>query len=428
MGRMESNPSDNTQPTTPQGSLPSGDATQPMQVDANSLGVAQTQPVQASSDQPGAAQVPPPTQSEQSGDVPPPAPGEPAVNGKRRFWRWAGWSLLGIFFLSLIAVGSGYGGYRSAIQQRVSYERTQVWIEAQAQYNLGLEDLQAGRYDLARQRFEYVINLDPGFPGIAERLAEALLALNSTATPTTAPTPTLTPTLDLRGREELFTQAQAQLLAKDWSSAIETLLTLRKRDPTYQAVQVDGMLFVALRNRGVDKIARQADLEGGTYDLALAERFGPLDVEARNWRQWAEMYIRGASFWGVDWAQAVAYFSQIAPIAPNLVDRSGYTATERYRLALIGYADWLARQGLWCEARDQFQASFNIKGDQAAQPTADFVREQCENPPAEGPTSPDTSLATVTPTPLGTLPAVTPTPTLSAPQDTPTETPPTPYP
>jgi len=423
MGRMVSNFTDETGPTPPKEEEPSLDATVPTPVDSDSTD--RTQPVQLS------PQVPEAPQPAPLSEVPPENPPAPAKEGRRRSLGWIGWSLLGILLLGLIAAGSSYNGYLSAIRERTSYQDTQVAGEAQDQFNLGLQDMQAGHYDLARQRFEYVINIDPGFPGVTEQLAAVLLALNSTATPTTAPTPTVTPTLDLRGREELYTQAQAQLLAKDWSSAIDTLLTLRKRDPTYQAVEVDGMLFVALRNRGVDKIARQADLEGGTYDLALAERFGPLDVEANNWRSWAELYIRGASFWGVDWPQAVFYFSQLAPMAPNLVDRSGYTATERYRLALIGYGDWLAKQEKWCEARDQYQAAFDIKGDQAVQPTADFVIDKCENPQPTGEVSgpPETPAVTLTPTPEGTLPGGgTPTPTPPASENTPTGTPATPYP
>ena len=93
------------------------------------------------------------------------------------------------------------------------------------------------------------------------------------------------------------------------------------------------MLYVALRNRGVEKISKQADLEGGIYDLALAERFGPLDLDARGWREWSQWYIRGASFWEVDWAKSISYFSQVAPIAPNLRDASGWTASDRYRIA-----------------------------------------------------------------------------------------------
>jgi hypothetical protein len=130
------------------------------------------------------------------------------------------------------------------------------------------------------------------------------------------------------------------------SNAIETTYS-RKRYPDYND-KSRRMLYVALRNRGVDKIALEADLEGGMYDLTLAEKFGPLDAEATNWRSWAELYRLGAGFWDIDWGQAVNYFSQLASAAPNLMDGSGLTARDRYREALLSYGDWLVQKGEWC--------------------------------------------------------------------------------
>lgn len=326
------------------------------------------------------------------------APIEPPAAKKRRA-TWILWAVLGVVLLSMIAVTSGYAGYLSAIDLRTANQATQDSGDAQTQFDLGVQDLEAGHYDLARQRFEYVISIDPNFPGVTDKLADVLMRMSATATPTIMPTPTLTPTPDLRSQEVIFTQAQAQLLARDWSGAIDTLLTLRKRFVDYRAVEVDGMLFVALRNRGVDKISLQADLEGGIYDLALADRFGPIDVEARNWSDWAELYIRGASFWDVDWQQAVFYFSQLAQIAPNLMDGSRYTATERYRLALIGYGDWFALQELWCEAQEQYDLAYNMSPLPELEPTARNAADECSNPTPR----PQVVVATETPTPTATL-------------------------
>jgi tetratricopeptide (TPR) repeat protein len=168
------------------------------------------------------------------------------------------------------------------------------------------------------------------------------------------------------------------------------------------------LLYISLRNRGIQKIAQQADLEGGTYDLALAARFGPLDVEDNNWRDWAVLYTRGASFWDVDWEQAVYYFSQLAQIAPNLMDASRLTAVERYRLALIGFGDWLARQERWCEAEEQYEIALEFQSNTPVEPTESFASEQCANPTSE----PGIFSGEVTLTP--TLPIVEVTPTLES--------------
>lgn len=337
----------------------------------------------------------------------------PPGGEQRRGRSWFFWAVIGILTLLVIAILSAFGGYRSAIGERNSYKATQNAGDAETQFLLGMEDMQAGRYELARQRFEYVIQLNPYFPGIQDRLAEVLLKLRTTATPTSAPTPTLTPTQDLRGRDELYDGARSMLMSGDWSNAIDTLLTLRKRYPDYNAVKVDGMLYVALRNRGVDKIAVEADLEGGMYDLTLAEKFGPLDAEATNWRSWAELYRLGAGFWDIDWGQAVYYFAQLATAAPNLRDGSGLTARDRYREALLGYGDWLVQRGEWCLAAEQYELARELNAAPEVEPTAVYASEQCDAgadaPPAELPGA-GTPLPP-TPTQGPTAPTETPAPT-----------------
>lgn len=339
----------------------------------------------------------------ESAAVPPAGPPDRAT-GQAPGWRWL--ILLSLIALVAIATASVIGGYRSGINQRTRYESTQVAQTVRDQFDQGVKDMGEGRYEIARQRFEYVIRLDPNYPGVTDRLAAVLLEINTTITPTVVPTPTLTPTEDLRGVEELFSQAQILLADRKWTEAIETLLRLRKNQPDYRTVEVDSMLYVALRNRGVDKILNQADLEGGTYDLALAERFGPLDVEARNYREWADFYAKGVSFWELDWTQAAFYFGQLIVPAPNLRDSAGMTATERYRIALIRYGDQLAENREWCLAQEQYEAAFSITSDPQVEPTASWVTQRCENEreEAEGgddgeeeePTQPP---AEVTPTP-----------------------------
>ncbi|OGO68405.1 MAG: hypothetical protein A2Z49_08175 [Chloroflexi bacterium RBG_19FT_COMBO_56_12] len=370
------------------------------------------------------------TQPVLSSEPPAEDPQEPL---RKRGWTWVLWAILGVLVMALIAASSAYGGYTSARQERASVYATQVSGDAQAQYDLALQDITAKNFDLARQRLEYVISIEPNFPGAAEKLTEVLLEQRITATPTNAPTPTLSPTPDTRGRDELFSQAQSMMASGDWEGAIDALLSLRQKYPEHMAIKVDGMLYIALRNRGIDKIAVDADLEGGTYDLTLAERFGPLDAEAKNWRDWAELYIRGSSFWDVDWAQAVYFFSQLAPSAPNLRDASGWTASERYLKALLGYGDWLSANGQWCSARDQYELYLELIADPQVQPTAEHVFEKCDDEgnqePTETPTpgSGPAGMSTDTPQPTDTAPAETQQPTVTS-TPTRTATPATAYP
>ena len=160
---------------------------------------AQVQPADLSETQPGHTS-PPPVEALPPGRVGVyPAPGDaggagepPAevVSRPGRSWRPLAYIVLGLLLLLFIGIVSGYSGYLSAIDLRLGYEATQVSDEAQRQFTLGIEDMQAGRYDLARQRFEFVIGLNPNYPGITEALAQAsglLLGLSERAAPDRPP-------------------------------------------------------------------------------------------------------------------------------------------------------------------------------------------------------------------------------------------------
>ncbi|HSO27647.1 MAG TPA: hypothetical protein VLS48_06225 [Anaerolineales bacterium] len=310
---------------------------------------------------------------------PHPAGGPPPVRPvKKRRARWPLFTLLGLLILALIAAASGYAGYQGGIDLRQQAESTQRVGQIQTQFDLAMQELAERQFFRARQRFEYVIQLDPNFPGAQEGLAEALLALNTTATPTVAPTPTLTPTPDMRGVEQLFQAGQEALNNGEWTNAIDTLLNLRKVDPDYNAVQIDGMLYLAFRNRGRDKIVREADLEGGLYDLALAEQFGPLDAEAQGMRTWVSIYITGTSFWEIDWTQVIFYLEQVAPQMPGLQDGSGWTARERYQIALAKLGDQLMDEERWCDALEQYEKALAYnENDPVMQAATERARQSC---------------------------------------------------
>jgi hypothetical protein len=136
------------------------------------------------------------------------------------------------------------------------------------------------------------------------------------------------------------------------------------------------MFYVAYRNRGAQNIGA-GNLEQGIYDLTLAERFGVLDTEAVGYRTWARYYITGASFWGVDWAQAIYYFEQVAPQYPNMHDGTGWTASQRYVEAIAGYAEWLGATGDWCAAEEQYHRAYEITDDQKLRNARNDASDYC---------------------------------------------------
>ncbi len=321
--------------------------------------------------------------------APPPArrPGA-ARPGGRKGLPWFFFPILGLAVLTAILILSGFGGYAAGIGERKTAEKTQVSQVLQEQYQLALQDIQDNQYNRARQRFEYIIGLDPNYPGVTDKLAEVLLEISTTATPTLLPQPTISPTSDGRDSQQQFDQAQQDLAASDWTKALDDLLKLRKADPAFRTVEIDGMIFLALRNSGRDKILKQADLEGGIYDLTLAEKFGPLDSEAQGLLSWSSLYITGASFWDIDWEQVVNYFSQVAPQLPNLTDGSGMTANERLRLGLFEYGNSLANKGQYCKAVKAYQDSIAIAPDPKVQSAGELAAKGCsgEEQPQPGAT------------------------------------------
>jgi tetratricopeptide (TPR) repeat protein len=432
---------------------------------------------------------------------------------------WVLWTLVTLILLCAIAGLSGYGGYREATRIRsqnanqatrgiaqtqfsmamqdidagrfrflptrlASFRQwppdqrelsPEIQLELQVQFELAQTDVQAKRYEAARSRLEWIIEWNPGFPGVTDLLADTLYQMGITASPTLAPTSTpvpATPTPDLRGIEILFSDSQQALLGGNWSVAIETLLTLRKRDPAYKAVQVDDMLYVAYRYRGMDKIKGSGktdptitvvDLEGGMYDFTLAEGYGPLDTDAMKYRRWAQWYINGASFWNVDWERAVEYFAMVANEAPYMLDVNNWPAIERYRFALIKYGEQLAAKGDCAGASEQYQKALDLGPNPALEPTATAVASKCgsseprdttatpvgeitpaatstspsepspTSPPVPAtaestPTTPPTVPPQATPTPTSPPPEATPTSTPEPPQATPTNTPKPPKP
>ncbi len=301
-----------------------------------------------------------------------------------------------LIFILVIAL-SGFGSYRAALGDRQSAQATQVAQQLQEQYNLALEDIEAGRYEAAMQRLQFILQKDAGFPGATEKLTQVLLMSSITPTPTPTPLP---PTPDLRGAQALFEQAQQLMAVQDWNNVILTLDQLRKEDPTYHTAEVDGMYYIALRNYGVDKIAKMGELESGMYYLALAERFGPLDSYADGLRSGARLYTTGASFWEIDWPQAVNYFAQAASGWPSMWDAaSGMTAAERYKIALSRYGDGLYDDGRFCEAYEQYLLAMNYgELDEKAAKNAKRAYNICY-PPTEIPPVEEPPVSEETPTP-----------------------------
>lgn len=301
---------------------------------------------------------------------------------------------LGLIIILMLAILAGYG---SGISIRKNNETSTISQQLGDQFKYALVDIQFQRYENARQRLQFIIAHDPGFPGAQDKLTEVLVLMNQ---PTPTLTPSLTPTPDFSGAEQAFSKAQQLIVAQDWPGAIGTLDEIRKLDPTYNTGQVDGMYYFALRNYGYDLITKQGNLEGGIYQFTLAERFGPLDRDAAGLREGARFYLIGASFWELDWAESLKYFNQIAGY--GLWDGT-MTVSERIHFASMRYGDQLVKDGQYCDAVTQYNNATAIAPlDKQAQQGYDDAFTACYPP-----TPAITSTLPVTPTGPTATPGVT---------------------
>ena len=321
-------------------------------------------------------------------------------SSSRSSWR----PLLWVFPIALLLLGFAAAvGYIVGQSDRDQAEVQQVTSIVQEQFTLGLIDLDEERYDIARQRFEYIIQLNPSFPEAPERLADALLGLSE---PIAAPTsPPVMPTPNLSPVQDIFDLAQAAFKEGDWDLTIAHLLAMRAKDSEFRAVEADGWMYAALRNRGIRRISQDKLLEEGIYDLSLAESFALLDEDANNWRSWAQLYLTANSFYGLNWEQAAFYFEVVYSVAPGIRNDVAW----KYAQSLTMYALQLASSGDPCAAEEFLDLSLEVIINEDLEPTATAVRDACRTATAPPPAPPPTATlegtelipATETPTPEG---------------------------
>jgi len=300
-----------------------------------------------------------------------------ALPNKRRIpWIW-----LGVLFLILMLALGVFLGYRQGIARRLARSETTVVELAAEQYQLAFQDMAAGNYQNAKSLIEYVIRIYPQFPGAPDLLRDILMKIEQpTPTATMVAILSLTPlpsgTPDTRSAEEAFNAIVAAVSAKQWQAVIDNVIAIQQINYTYRTVDVAGYYYIALRNLGIQKI-QAGELEQGLFDLSSAEQIGPLDGEAQGVRSWASLYLSGASFWDVNWQRAIEIFQQIKEAYPYMMDASGMTAIERYRVALYRYGDQIAGAGDYCTAYQYYLRSLAVAQDPNVQATADLYQQNC---------------------------------------------------
>jgi len=292
-----------------------------------------------------------------------------------------------VYLAALVAIG--LMAYFQGRGLNIAEQIAQVSEAMYEQFELGIADLEAGRYEIARQRFEAIIYFDPAYPGAEDMLVEALTHLN---VPTVTPTSEPTPTPDLSPPEDLLEQAKAAMADEDWDTVINKLLALRAKDPAYKPVKVDGLMYIALRNKGMDLIA-QGLMEEGLYNLSLAKRFGPLDRDAMFRMTLAQQYLLANSYIGLNWARASELFLPLCEQVATL------DSCRKYAETAWKYGDLLWDEGDPCGASEQYIGALNAWEFPDLAPTASKADDVCATQSAPPPVPTATPTPSPTPTP-----------------------------
>lgn len=267
-----------------------------------------------------------------------------------------------------------WGGVRAGQDARGARATETAVAEMEVQFERGLADLEAGNYELAAQRFVWVIERDPTYPDAAERLAEARRSMSGGGPAVEA---TGIPTSEADTNEERLAEARELYDEGQWEAAIDRLEMLRAQAPGFHTAEVEDMLHESLKALGLRHIRTGERLEEGIILLDQAALIKPLDDVSEGERLIANLYVTGQSYWGLNWPIVIQNFSEIYAVAPNYRD-----VQTRLWDAYVTYADQLWLAGTPCDSVSLYQSAARIRNTLDVADKIEGSNDACLNPTA----------------------------------------------
>jgi len=298
---------------------------------------------------------------------------------RRRIFR-----ILGIIFVALAILLAVYGTvFNFAWQQgqALQADNAQFALEQEmaSQFAYAEEDISAGNFDLALRRLDWINEKDPDYAGLESLRTVALegeaagqISPTASPFPTTTPLPTSTddPQLDSEPAKA-FESLRQVMDEQDWPAAITTITAFQAQYPDHNRQQSDSMLYNAYVNLG-QQLVMGDQIELGLFYLTQAEKLGDLPVEVEDQRLWAELYLLGISYYGVDWDTAVYYFRELCNAAPFF-----HNACRKFHEALISYGDQYAANLDWCPAEELYAEAYRQNNEPIVTEKLGEARKQC---------------------------------------------------
>lgn len=309
-------------------------------------------------------------------------------------WWWL--MLMGLFAgcVLLGVLGAGLLGVYDGLQERSSSNRQ----TAEEHYRRGLAYMNSKEYDLAVAEFDLTLRLDPSQADAAQKLQEAEAMSRLMPTPTSATQNEVLRTV-FAGAQNLYSQGH-------WEETITKLEQVRSLDSSYQASQVQDMLYGSYYNLGLQLVEEGRVEEALTsFDKALV--ILPNRQEAQEQKKLASLYVQAKKSWGEDLAGTVETLKELYELSPDYQNVATLLPDAYSR-----YGDSLADKEEWCLAQQQYEAVLQFRTDLTEEAKLDDASARCGTPSARPATAtPRSKAATPSPTAPKTRTAISPTAT-----------------
>jgi hypothetical protein len=317
---------------------------------------------------------------------------------RRRVFRIIGFGLIAIAILLLV-----YGtvidfAWQRGQAQRAENEQLAIQEQLANQLDFAKEDIEVGSYTLAIRRLDWILEQDSNYPEAESLRQEAFKAANTRPTVTPFPTATTPPVEEVKPEEaepaRLFAELQQVIEEQDWESAVTEITAFQAQYPDFNRQQTDAMLYNAYLNLG-QLLLTGDQVELGLFYLAQAEKLGNLPLEVEDQRLWAELYLLGISYYGVDWSVAVYYFRDLCAAAPFYQD-----SCAKLHEALVSFGDQFAANLDWCPAESYYAEAVRQNNEPVTAGKLSEARRQCleATPTPSVPITGTDSISTILPT------------------------------
>lgn len=323
------------------------------------------------------------------------------MKGGRRWLRLLGIGLVLVALLLGLYTLAAYLGWQSGEELRAERVTREQQEQIETQLTRAREEIEGDNVRLALRRLEWVLEQDPDYPGAQALYDEAQAALEEDSSPVTGspetPSPSATPTAtrdaeSQEGEDEAPAQALRRLgrLVEEeaWQEAVSAIVAFQNEYPEYERRETDALLFEAYVGRGVELLYTDR-VELGLFYLSQAQELGDLPAEVQDQRQWAELYLAGIAYFGVNWDVAVTNFRDLCLAAPFYQDSCAHL-----REALVARGDQYAAQREWCPAEAYFREAYQVEESVDLAEKLDQARLAC----LDATPTPTTPITSTTPT------------------------------